>query len=112
MPAFEYSLPLRSSIRLIQVEILSLNRRWWLLSKRDFLSFPRLGLNIGLMPLSGFFEILIANDIVPVKNGPSLMAGDLHGYYLGGSRSNEISGCFSPEIVDPSSFEASFPKQT
>jgi len=58
---------------LIRVEILSLNRGWWLLSKRDFLSFPRLGFNIGLMPLSGFFEIIMANDI-PVKNGPGFMA--------------------------------------
>jgi hypothetical protein len=63
-------------------------------------SFYRLGLNIGLMPLSGLFEIVMANDIVPVKNGPSFMEGDPHDYYLGGSRSNEISGRRSPEIVE------------
>ena len=61
------------------------------------------------MPLSGLFEIIVANDIVPVKNGLRLMAGDPHGYNLGDSRSNEISGCCSPEIVEQFSSEPSFP---
>jgi hypothetical protein len=75
-------------------------------------SFPRLGLNIGLMPLSGLFEIIVANDIVPVKNGPSLGAGDPHGYYLGGTRPYQVSGRCSPEIVEQFSFGFSFPNQT
>jgi hypothetical protein len=37
------------------------------------------------------------------------MAGDPHGYNLGDSRSNEISGRCSPEIVEQFSFESSFP---
>jgi hypothetical protein len=61
------------------------------------------------MPLSSLFEIIMANNIISVKNGPNLMAGDLHGYYLGDSRSNEISGCCSPEIVEQFSLESSFP---
>jgi hypothetical protein len=74
--------------------------------------FPRLGLNIGLMPLSGLFQIIMANDIVSVKNRMSLVAGDPHVYYLGGSRSYQVSCCRSPEIVEEFSFESSFPNQT
>jgi len=53
-----------------------------------------------------FFEILIGDDVVTIKHTPGLETRDFHRHSLRHSRSDHVSYCGSPEIVEEPSFKS------
>ena len=59
--------------------------------------------------LLGYPQIAFADDVGSLKDSPSLMAGQLHGYAFRDTRSGKVPDCTTPQIMKDPTGTASLP---